>query len=203
MKPIKEYVTEKFKSIKRYVSGVIQIQHRVITFLIVTILLFNIFYFCEFFPEKKDMATFLISILAAFLAYLAYINTLEQMRLSLLDERWEIYSEVLKFMSVVSKYGRIPSAADLKDEEKKKEISEALISAHNSFRGIGYHKVKSLFGKDVDEFFNKMNEAYASFVTDTDDDDKHLYFIVYSIAKLPDIFKPYVYFGDYNKNRFL
>ncbi len=143
------------------------------------------------------------SILAAFFAYLTYLYSLEKMRLELLEKRWEVYKGVLHFISMVTKFGRIPRASELKDEDLKNEIIKALQAAHESFRGIGDHKVRSLFGPDIYPFFEQLNQVYADLSTPNGDTATNLIFIFKSLTELPNIFENYIYFGHITKNRFL
>lgn len=146
----------------------------------------------------------LLSTLAALFGYYAFQFSHEKFRLDLLDKRWQVYEQVLKFCSAVMKEGGIPKHS--KNEAMNATALEALQAAHESFRGIGYHKYKSLFGPEVYEEFEKLNKAFTWFVTRHKEGDwvqteyDHLEYVTELLAQLPDKFKPYVYFGDY-KNR--
>lgn len=142
-------------------------------------------------------------------SFFSYKFSKEKFRLDLLDRRWEVYQETLKFCSMVMKFGDIPTHSD--DEDRNKEAISGLISAHEAFRGMGYHKSKALFGDDISDCFDKLNEAYAWFVTyndipyseysaeDFERKRQHISLIVDISTDLPDLFKPYVYFGDYKR----
>ncbi len=148
--------------------------------------------------------TIIFSFFTVLFSLLAYKHSKDRFRLDLLEKRWVVYQETLEFCSVVMKHGGIPEHG--KDEGRNEEIVNALINAENSFRGIGYHKTRSLFGSDIHERFDELNKAYAWFVTRPKTEGwalkEHDYLMdVYNIIQeLPDLFRPYVYFGDY-KNR--
>lgn len=144
--------------------------------------------------------TLLSSIAVAFSAY-AYKFSKEKFRLDLLDRRWEIYEQVLKFCSVAVTHGGLPKRSE--DESINQSVISGLEAAHESFRGIGIHKTKSLFGPEVHEKFEQLNKMYAWFVTRPRTEDwverEHQYLgdILKIIEELPVIFRPYIYFGDY------
>lgn len=140
----------------------------------------------------------LVSMLALAVAYLACWYTAEKLRLDLLDRRFEIYRDVLTFCSVVTQHGTLRA-----DENNREEIAKAILAAEGSFRGIGIHKSRALFGSDIHEFLNGVNRNFACIIAFQDDDSKidEYYASVMAvwdaIGVLPDKFKPYVYFGDY------
>lgn len=163
--------------------------------------------------KAENIPSVLFSGLAAFFAFHAYLFTKEKFRLDLLEKRWSVYEETLKFCSTVLTYGGLPSYKDSPDKEaQNKAIIAALIAADASFRGIGYHKTRSMFGKDIEDLFSKLNESYSWIVShqnvspakaaeQAEEETKHLKFIWETVNTLPDLFKPYVYFGDYRNNQ--
>ena len=103
---------------------------------------------------------------------------------------------------MVTKFGRI--RRNSKDEKEKEEVIKGLIEAHSSFRGIGYHKTKALFSNDIHDYFDSINESYAWLISfdgvrnkNYDQEMSHLLNIVDTSKKLPDLMRPYVYFGEY------
>ncbi|MBL1147369.1 MAG: hypothetical protein HND56_02885 [Pseudomonadota bacterium] len=144
-------------------------------------------------------------IVAVVFSFLAYRHTKERFRLDLLDKRWEVYEKVLEFCSRVTQYGGLPKHCD-DDEERNKSILAALMASESSFRGIGYHKARSLFGTDIHGKLDKLDKAYSFFITYQDNShDKHdqqrahLSFVWETVNDLPEIFKPYIYFGDFKQ----
>ncbi len=158
-----------------------------------------VFLYCV--DELGAIPTFIIASIALFFSHYAFLFSKEKFRLELLEKRWEIYEETLKFCSTVTTYGGLPKHSN--DEDRNKQIISALQSAQQSFRGIGLHKARSLFDKDIIEKLNEINKHYAHFVSYQDEFDKErtnrLISVYKLIEDLPDLFKPYVYFGDYKK----
>lgn len=143
----------------------------------------------------------MLSSVAVAFSYYAYRFSKERFRLDLLDRRWEIYQQVLKFCSVVATHGGLPKRSE--DASINKSVISGLEAAHESFRGIGFHKTKSLFGPEIHQKFEELNKMYAWFVARprpdgwVDTEYQHLGEVLKTIEELPTIFKPYVYFGDY------
>ncbi len=138
-------------------------------------------------------------------SYGAYQFAKEKFRLDLLDKRWEVYVHVLDFCSVVSSQGTLTGR-----EDNIEVITTALQAAEQSFRGIGLHKTRALFGEDIQVLFEQLNEGYAylsSFSESPSDPtertewakrkNQHVRFTHNTAGKLPEHFKSYVYFGDY------
>lgn len=152
------------------------------------------------------IVTLVFGTITAIFSYFAYRFSKERFRLELLAKRWEIYEETLKFCSMVVKYGGIPKYSD--DPERNDSVIKGIQSAEQSFRGIGFHKTRSLFGPDIDKKFDQINRSYAWLLTfrDVPIDERtggtwyeHVMTIYDSMIELPNLFKPYVYFGDYKK----
>lgn len=138
---------------------------------------------------------------AVFISILAYRHSKENFRLNLLEKRWEVYEKVLKFCSGVLRFGGIPAARD-SSKERQEEIIKILQDAEGAFRGIGYHKIKALFGPDIHQKMAELNKAYSFLLSGSKDierEHKYLIFISEIANELPDLFKPYVYFGDFKK----
>lgn len=148
-------------------------------------------------------STFLTAITAA-LAYLAYIYNREKIRLDLFEKRWDIYTRVIDYCSVVSTYASL--RYDFTNQESQDNIRRGIQAAHESFRGIGFHKSKALFGDDVNNLFSRLSKSYAFLVSfDRNAERAREYTeelsFTFNIAKdLPDIMKPYLYFGNYKNN---
>ena len=101
----------------------------------------------------------LFGAIAAHFSNQAYKFTHEKFRLDLFDKRWDIYERTLEFCSSVFSHGGIPKYG--KNEKQNEDIEKALIAAHESFRGIGLHRAKSLFGEDIQALFTDLNNSYA------------------------------------------
>ena len=171
----------------------------VISFLVIATLLY--------YKKFEMLPSTIFSSVAAYFAFHAYRFSREKFRLELFEKRWEIYEETLNFCSTVMKYGGLPPAGQ--DEEKNEEIIQALISAHASFRGLGFHRSKALFGKDVHDAFARMNEDYATIFAlgkhiknpdYVERVDKAIERTWELINQLPKLFEPYMYFGDYKND---
>jgi len=151
-------------------------------------------------------ATFFSAITALF-SYWAYKFSKEKFRLDLFDKRWEVYENTLEFCSRVTQQGTLRMRKD-----NQEEILAALKAAENSFRGTGWHKTRALFGEEIHTLFEQLNESYAwlsayserpSNSKESDEWPQKMYdnsmFIWNTVQRLPDVFKPYIYFGDYKR----
>jgi len=153
------------------------------------------------------VVTIVISILTLFISWLVYQHSRNTFSLQLLESRYKVYKEILNFCSNFSKY-----------LEFNKENYEAIRSAAiKSFKGEGYYFTASLFGEDIQSTLEKLNEIYTFFHTDMEIQTfgennsfkqenilkwhEYTRFIVNLYENLPEIFKPYIYFGDYRINR--
>jgi len=167
----------------------------------------GVFYF-SIMEKWENIPTFLVSCIALSFSYYAYLFSKEKFRLDLFEKRWEVYIATLEFCSLVMKYGQIPKHSE--DKTRNKEVLDALVAAQNSFRGVGYHKMRSLFGEDIYNLMEELNSAYSWLYshsrknTYTDEEseieDNHIRFIWETVKNLPELFRPYVYFGDYKNN---
>jgi hypothetical protein len=153
------------------------------------------------------MPTTLFSATTVLLSYFAYRFSAERFRLDLLDRRWVIYEGVLEFCSRVTAQGGLSF-----DERSREETLKAVDTAQQSFRGIGWHKSKALFGSDVIGLLEKLNKSFAWLSAHdrgpsdpakrsewSEDWERHALFVFETANSLPEIFKPYVYFGNYKK----
>jgi hypothetical protein len=165
--------------------------------------------------ELRAFPTFSIACAALFFSYLAYKYTKEKFRFDLMDKRLEIYENVVKFCSSIQVNG-VLYTKDGEDETISKSKIEGLKSAHNSFRGLGYHKYKMLFGPDIDEVMDNLNSCFAQLTTEgyaredrrefpeeykewNREKFKKMRMANKTLSELPDYFKPYLYFGDYRR----
>jgi hypothetical protein len=141
--------------------------------------------------------------MVAFLAYWATYFNSERLRLELFDKRFEIYERVVEFSSIVLKHGSLRSTKASEDD-----VERAIRAAHESFRGIGFHKARALFGPDIANLFKEVNDSFAYIMTFQDVPPsqpsyvpdryrEHVLKIVSIAEGLPDHFRPYLYFGDY------
>jgi hypothetical protein len=140
----------------------------------------------------------IVSIIALIVSVLAYQNANNKLRLDLFEARWEIYERILKFCSTVSQLYGLPQSNNTDRDQK---VIHALISANESFYGLGYHRIKALFGNDIQELGEELVDIYSYFKTldrsDSGNECHQRIKRVYEICNLlPDKFKPYVYFGD-------
>ena len=160
--------------------------------------------------KSENIPIVILTGLTGLFSALAYFFSRQRFRLDLLDKRWSVYQAALKFCSIVSTYGGIPSPQKFPKDHKN--LMEAV---YTSFRGTGYHKTMSLFGEDIQGYFTRLNKVFGYLVTNREysndkDDEKaerkakeiseNLNFVLQTVVKLPEIFRPYVYFGNY-KNR--
>jgi hypothetical protein len=160
--------------------------------------------------KPEHLPTFWISCIALSLSYYAHTSAKEKLRLDLLEKRFEIYEKVLEFCGLVTKHGTLTARPD-----NREEIEQALNAAYQSFLGIGLHKTRSLFGEDIYSFFSDLREKYIYLITHpyptiplpdqqqaewAQKNMESINFILLSAEKMPDLFKPYVYFGNYRKN---
>jgi len=165
--------------------------------------------------ELRAFPTFSIAFAALYFSYLAYKYSREKFRLDLFEQRYEIYTHIVTFCSSVTSNGVLYFK-----EGEDKRISESKVkgwkSAEESFRGLGYHKQKMLFGEDIQEVMESLNSCFAQLTTEGYKyEDSHDFPDEYkdwqkekyrqmrvasnTLSKLPDYFKPYLYFGDYKQ----
>jgi hypothetical protein len=148
-----------------------------------------------------------ISAIALGLSYWACMFSRENFRLLLLDKRFEIYQKTLEFCSRVIQQGTLNER-----EDNRQGVQAAIVAAHDSFRGIGYHKTRALFGNEIWELFEKLNKSYtillalggvSSSIPGYENVPQkmcdELTFISETCGRLPEYFRPYVYFGDYKQ----
>jgi hypothetical protein len=96
------------------------------------------------------------------------------------------------------------------NENNSERVLDALKAAESSFRGIGWHKTKALFGKDIYKLFEEIDsvfvwlqawdkEAYLAVGKSNYAADyvERLQFIFSTARSLPEHFSPYLYFGNY------
>lgn len=138
----------------------------------------------------------------------AYKHTKEKFRLELFEKRWISYEATLEFFNIlVSKDGAPdPNSSDFQEHK------EAWRKACYSFRGKGLLKSKALFGKDVEVFLNKLNDAYNKaeglvirHLSSRDPQygayHQELNSVIDDVKKLREeffeVFRPYIYFGNY------
>jgi hypothetical protein len=145
-----------------------------------------------------------ISVIVAILSYWACSFTAEKLRLDLFDRRFEIYSKTLAYCSAVMTHASLEA-----NERNKDDIRRAIDAAHESFRGIGYHKTRALFGPDIVKLFDELNSSYAYIATWGGredrrgyDADKYWGYVNRTVeiaTRLPEYFARYVYFGDHKQ----
>lgn len=151
-------------------------------------------------------ATLFLSFVAALLAALAYFNTRERFRLDLFEKRWPIYEGVVRICSIVQAFGGVPIPARYqgdRDEfrvERSRELADLL---NENLRGLGYHKSKSLFGPELTYELNKLHnhlvwmEVFEVGQHNADEWGRRMMEISELAYRLPTLFEPYTYFGNY------
>ena len=154
-----------------------------------------------YFGFRDGLAVTSISIFALGFSAAAYLSAKERFRLDLYKDRFEIYKEALVFQSIVVKHGGLaPGTTDA----SIKEILQATQSAENSFTGLGYHKHKFLFGKDIEEYFDGLRADYAWLKNPptkegTKQHNEKVLGIYKKMEELPDRFAPYLSFAEYRR----
>jgi hypothetical protein len=144
----------------------------------------------------------------ALFSYFAYRFSKEKFRLDLFDRRFAVYEATLEFCSRVMAEGSLRATTP----EQRERVEHAIRAAEGSFRGIGWHKTQALFGEDIRPLFSKLNKSYAWLSTFGDGPAnsmpqeewgrkymEHTEFIWDTVNRLPELFKAYVYFGDYKR----
>ncbi|MEO9167422.1 MAG: hypothetical protein ABI230_03375 [Aestuariivirga sp.] len=177
------------------------------SFILFAVLLFlvAIILFCSSSLDK--FPTYAGAFTTAIFAFLAYRFAKEKFRLELFEKRWSVYEKVLEFCSRVVQVGGIRNTPN-----ESEAFRATLAAAEGSFKSIGFHKTKALFGDDIHQLFEKLNQSYswlASFSERPSDPEAsaswpqqmhdHTMFIWNTVNELPEKFKPYIYFGDYRR----
>jgi len=146
----------------------------------------------------------ILGCITAIFAFCAYKYTKEKFRLELFDKRWEVYRNIAKFCSNAAIYGDLSPKPDNEDKEKiRKEAYDAM---GKSFKGEGYHLRSLLFSNDVEDTFEELNQAYAFLSSHYLPSNQpfewsdHLLKLSKIYEDLPNLFKPYLYFGDYRND---
>ena len=138
------------------------------------------------------------AIAAAAFAFLAFRFTKEKFRLDLFEKRWSVYEGIVQFCSVATQTGVIGEAA--------------YKAAGQCMRGTGYHKTKALFGPEILELINRLNESSnwleahggaplgdAAQATWAEKTHEHEMNIFNTVNELPKKFEPYLFFGEYKR----
>ena len=146
----------------------------------------------------------ILGCITAIFAFCAYKYTKEKFRLELFEKRWEVYRNIAKFCSNAAIYGDLSPKPDNEDKEKiRKEAYDAM---GKSFKGEGYHLRSLLFSNDVEDTFEELNQAYAFLSSHYLPSNQpfewsdHLLKLSKIYEDLPNLFKPYLYFGDYRND---
>jgi hypothetical protein len=146
----------------------------------------------------------ILGCITAIFAFCAYKYTKEKFRLELFEKRWEVYRNIAKFCSNAAIYGDLSPKPDNEDKEKVRK--EAYDAMGKSFKGEGYHLRSLLFSNDMEDTFEELNQAYAFLSSHYLPSNQpfegrdHLLKLRKIYEDLPNLFKPYLYFGDYRKN---
>jgi len=162
-------------------------------FISLLLALFIIGVVIAFLVGKADiLPTFFVSLISLSVVYGTAQDSKNKLRLELFEKRYEIYEDLIKFASNALMYGNINE-----DAEK---------AAHESFRGLKYHKSQFLFGDDIKDYFYELNKSYSHLVSHKTINNKseqqiekwyeHLEKVQDIVKNAPELFKPYLYFGD-------
>jgi hypothetical protein len=174
-------------------------------YIVTTLCIALSFYFINKSTKYEYVPATIFAGFTAFFSYFTYRFSKEKFRLDLFERRFEIYEKILEFCSIIATYGNAPIG-----EHNKEEIIRFRKAADASFRSIGFHKTRALFGKDIYDLCQKLNQSYAFFLTFSDSSFlgpqayanewlKNMTFITNTIDNLPLIFEAYISFGDYKK----
>jgi hypothetical protein len=147
----------------------------------------------------------ILGCITAIFAFCAYKYTKEKFRLELFEKRWEVYKNISIFCSIVKKYNRLRH-----DLHTNKNTTEDLRKAYDaigkSCKGEGYHSRSLLFSDDVQDTFKKLDIIYAFLYNfyehnlHEEGERGHLSNLIKIYEDLPNLFKPYLYFGDYRND---
>ncbi|MDE0724573.1 MAG: hypothetical protein OSB62_07735 [Alphaproteobacteria bacterium] len=157
-----------------------------------------------------EWVAIIISMAAVTISYHAHRISKAKINHELFEKRWEIYTNMGTFCSVVSQEGGLPRISELMPdtEENKRKLrakKRFFESAEKAFVGVGYHRVRILFGNDIVEYAEELSSAYAWFSSYEPEDEgyakgrmSHAKKLAEINKNLPEIFKDYLYFGDTN-----
>jgi hypothetical protein len=177
--------------------------------LCLTIVILVSFYIFHSQDKWDALPPFFLTCVTAIFSFFAYKHAKEKFRLDLMEKRLEVYKNLMTFCSVVMTEGSL-----IANDQNGKNIERGHKAAHESFRGSGWHQTRILFGDDIETLFQQLNNSYSWLVsfdsaesygekrnTWAKDRTQHLKFIIDTNTNLPNIFKPYIYFGFYkNEN---
>lgn len=153
-----------------------------------------------------------LPLITVIFAFLSYKYNKEKFRLELFEKRLEVYENINAFCSVVIKYGDLPKLGEPEDKDYE-QINQDCIKYQNaadlSFRRRGYHLSKLLFSDKLNNYLKELNDSYCFLLTYKDGErnsetaqkwGNHLKAIIHINQNLPEIFKPYLYFGGYRND---
>ena len=146
-----------------------------------------------------------LPLITAIFAFLAYKYNKEKFRLELFDKRWEVYENISILCLTIQKYKRIrPMHGSTKTTYN--DLRKAYDSIKKLSNEEGYHLRSLLFSNDIEDAFTKIDMAYKflwnHYENNTDEGGEwdHYKNIVDIEKNLPELFKPYLYFGDYRND---
>jgi hypothetical protein len=157
--------------------------------------------FCVFYPSQ--IPTFTFTAITAGFAYQAYRYTKEKFRLELFEKRWEVYSAIVHFedklKGFVEKYVQKERYVSEEFEQRNTDAKELLQIANQSIVGLGWHRKQLLFGKDVWRPFAQIEIILVKAQSEWKDEErkKDMETLSEIVKSFPNLFKPYLYFGDY------
>jgi hypothetical protein len=147
------------------------------------------------------LPTYIISCVALVFSHQALRFSFEKFRLDLFERRLDVYESIVKLCSLV-----VDGRLEDDDPEKLKLVEK---EASGCIYGLGFHRSRLLFGKDIRL---KINELHATYVTlqmqirmRKTSSDLHnpkaewdaFNFFLHTNDQLPTLFRSYIYFGDY------
>lgn len=162
-----------------------------------------------FTSASTERVAILFTGIAAFFSYEGYLYNKEKFRLELFEKRWKVYESLHRFNSVLLQLGELGSLKQTTNETqldyelRKNKITLARDVAEDCFRGIGWHSSQLLFGEDIHSQLGRVNIIYCeseSGSSTPQDRASNAQFLIELTKKMPDLFSPYLYFGDYKSN---
>ena len=142
---------------------------------------------------QQNLELISVGIFGAFtahFAYMAFYHTGENFRLELFEKRLMVYNGILNFAQLVE---GVRADGQLLSLDAKREAEKIFLSK-------GYHEVQFLFGEDISSLQKQLRDIFNDLNTRDHTDfrrEQALSDLGKITETLPEIFKPYIYFGNY------